>query len=159
MEFVAIIWLGLAIATGAAARWRGRDGFGWFLLAVIISPLLALILLIAFQPKRRGASKLCKFCRSEIDRHAVICPHCQSDISMTPLEISNHNAAVDGQLSGDDGSLTWRCRSAWAMLNALRTGLRRISAIGLSPLAVSDTREAQFVHVNCNSENCTSGDR
>jgi hypothetical protein len=38
-------------------------------------------------------------------------------------------------------------------------GAKTNSVIGPSPLTVFDTREAQFVHVNCNAENCISGDR
>src|SRR5262249_54460057 len=45
MEIV-IGWLIFAIIVGVAANARGRDGAGWFFLAVIISPLLALILVL-----------------------------------------------------------------------------------------------------------------
>jgi hypothetical protein len=42
---VAVIWLIFAIVVAAAANGRGRTGFGWFILAVVISPLLAGLLL------------------------------------------------------------------------------------------------------------------
>jgi len=45
MEGLIFFWFGLAIAIGIFASNRGRSVFGWFLLACIISPLLALILL------------------------------------------------------------------------------------------------------------------
>jgi hypothetical protein len=80
MELLAILWLGLAIATGAAARSRGRNPVGWFLLAVIFSPLLALILLMSFQSRPAGPMKVCQFCRSEVPLDAVVCAHCQRDI-------------------------------------------------------------------------------
>jgi hypothetical protein len=48
--FIALFWFFLAIATGYAAKSRNRDGFGWFLLALLISPVIALLLLIAFRP-------------------------------------------------------------------------------------------------------------
>jgi hypothetical protein len=42
-----IIWLGFAIAVGMAATRRyGRSGVGWFVLSVLISPLLGFFLLI-----------------------------------------------------------------------------------------------------------------
>lgn len=53
MEFIFLFWLVLAVAVGAAANARGRSGIGWFILAVLISPVLALIFLIAL-PSRRG---------------------------------------------------------------------------------------------------------
>jgi hypothetical protein len=46
MEYV-FFWIVLAIIVGVAANTRGRNGFGWFLLAVVISPLFAGLLLLA----------------------------------------------------------------------------------------------------------------
>jgi ABC-type sulfate transport system permease component len=45
---VVVVYLIISIAVGSAAKARGRDGFGWFLLSLIVSPILALLLLIAF---------------------------------------------------------------------------------------------------------------
>jgi phosphotransferase system glucose/maltose/N-acetylglucosamine-specific IIC component len=45
---VAVLWIGIAIAVGSAANARGRSGGGWFLLALIFSPIIALLFLIAF---------------------------------------------------------------------------------------------------------------
>ena len=47
-SFLFLIWIALSVAVGAAANARGRNGFGWFLLAIFISPLLALLFLVAF---------------------------------------------------------------------------------------------------------------
>ena len=46
---IAIFWCLFAIAVGVAANARGRDGVGWFLLALIISPLVALLLVLVMQ--------------------------------------------------------------------------------------------------------------
>ena len=40
-------WLLFSGIVGVAANARGRTGIGWFLLSVIVSPLLALILVLA----------------------------------------------------------------------------------------------------------------
>ncbi len=53
---LAFLWLGLAIIVGVAANTRGRDGFGWFALAVIISPLLAGLLVLALPNNYSGSS-------------------------------------------------------------------------------------------------------
>lgn len=45
MEII-LVWLVFAIVVGIAANSRGRSGFGWFILAAIISPLIALILVL-----------------------------------------------------------------------------------------------------------------
>lgn len=40
---IALFWLIFATAVGVIASERGRSGFGWFLLALLISPLIAVI--------------------------------------------------------------------------------------------------------------------
>jgi hypothetical protein len=46
MELFAI-WLVFAVLVGIAANARGRSGFGWFILAVIISPLIGILFVLA----------------------------------------------------------------------------------------------------------------
>ena len=46
MEYV-FFWIVFAVIVGVAANTRGRSGLGWFALAVIISPLLSGLLLLA----------------------------------------------------------------------------------------------------------------
>jgi hypothetical protein len=48
------LWLLLSIIVGAAARARGRDPGAWFILAVVVSPLLAVLLLIAFPVREKS---------------------------------------------------------------------------------------------------------
>lgn len=49
-----LFWLILSIVAGVFAGSKNRSGFGWFLLSVIVSPIITLILL-AILP-RRGTS-------------------------------------------------------------------------------------------------------
>jgi hypothetical protein len=44
MEVIFVFWLLCAVGVGAIASSKGRSGVGWFFLAVIISPLIALII-------------------------------------------------------------------------------------------------------------------
>jgi hypothetical protein len=46
MIFV-VVWLLFSGIVGVAAKARGRTGIGWFLISLIISPLFALILVLA----------------------------------------------------------------------------------------------------------------
>lgn len=50
MEFI-VLWIALAIVVGVAANTRGRSGGGWFLLALIISPLVAGLPVLALPSK------------------------------------------------------------------------------------------------------------
>lgn len=91
------LWFGLAVAVGVlAAKW-GRSGFGWFLLACFISPLLAgIFLLIAGNAKARVLSDEagrpitpdthvhCPDCRELVRKDARKCKHCQS--ALVPQE-------------------------------------------------------------------------
>ena len=50
---IVFFWVCFAIIVGVAANTRGRSGLGWFLLAVIISPLLAGLFVLAL-PRLEG---------------------------------------------------------------------------------------------------------
>jgi hypothetical protein len=51
-----VFWLALAIMVGVAANARRRSGGGWFVLAMLVSPLIALLFLIAFPMRATAAS-------------------------------------------------------------------------------------------------------
>lgn len=88
-----LAWFGLSVLVGVIAVRRGRFGFGWFLLAMMISPLLAglLVLVLADQsdddPQATafGAAEgrispethvRCPDCRELVRRDARKCKHC-----------------------------------------------------------------------------------
>lgn len=83
MEF-GFIWFGLALVVGIYAARRGRSGTGWFLLAVLISPLIAGLLCLALGPKASAADAgpspdthvKCPDCRELVLRDARKCKHC-----------------------------------------------------------------------------------
>jgi len=55
MEFV-FFYLGLSAVVGVVAQCRrNRNGVGWFLLSLLISPLLAGLLVLALQPRISNA--------------------------------------------------------------------------------------------------------
>jgi hypothetical protein len=97
-------WFVLAIVVGVSANLRGRSGPGWFLLAVVISPLIAGLFLIAAPRIEKGPQteakpeskqnltewlsgtpttpehKRCPYCDEAIRRQAVVCKHCGRDL-------------------------------------------------------------------------------
>ena len=45
--YVVLFWIGLCIVVAVAANTRGRSPMGWFLCAMLISPLIGGLLLLA----------------------------------------------------------------------------------------------------------------
>ena len=57
MEWV-LFWLMFAIVVGIIANSRNRSGFGWFLLSVLITPVLALILVLCLPRPGSGRNQI-----------------------------------------------------------------------------------------------------
>jgi hypothetical protein len=66
--------LALAVAL-LASREFGRSAIGWFVLALILTPLAGLLLFM-LQPRRRP----CPFCAESIQPSAVVCRFCGRDV-------------------------------------------------------------------------------
>lgn len=88
MEF-AIFWLIFAIICGIFAAQRGRSGFGYFLLSMIISPLLCFLLIAVLGPKHpaqeiiRPTSEThvkCPDCAEFVLKEAKKCKHCGANL-------------------------------------------------------------------------------
>lgn len=121
METV-FLWVIFSFVIGVAADGRGRSGIGWFVLSLIISPVLTLIL-IALLPKKtadaatitRPASrktKRCPLCAEDILAEAIKCKHCGADISATsePSPSPLANPVADLALHGityDEGKFVY----------------------------------------------------
>lgn len=81
---VVFFWFFLAVVVGIYAARRGRSGIGWFLLAALLSPLLAGLLCLALGPKAGAAGAKpspdthvkCPECRELVLRDARKCKHC-----------------------------------------------------------------------------------
>jgi len=81
----AFFWFIFAVIVGiAASARRSRDGLAWFLLALIISPLLAGLLVLALpdlaEQRAREDSRACPFCAEAVKQEAVVCKHCGRDL-------------------------------------------------------------------------------
>lgn len=75
-EIPLVLYLILVVLVGVwAGRWN-RTGFLWGLLALIVSPpIAALVLLIVGDNRPR-----CPACRTPVDPLATVCPHCRTPI-------------------------------------------------------------------------------
>lgn len=90
---IAIFWILFAVAVGIFASNKGRSGFGWFVLSLVISPLLGIIFCAVSKDLSPGAKasapslsthRKCPACAELILPEAVICKHCQSPVKADP---------------------------------------------------------------------------
>ena len=84
-----IVWLVLAILVGVFANNKGRSGVGFFLLAVLLSPLIGLVIALLVSPNEKaleseaianGGLKKCPHCAELVKEEANLCKHCQSPL-------------------------------------------------------------------------------
>jgi hypothetical protein len=83
-----LIWLFLALIVGVAADRRGRMGFGWFMLAVMLSPFIAGLLLLAMRnladEPDLTTHRRCPDCAELVLRAARVCKHCGRQLEESP---------------------------------------------------------------------------
>jgi hypothetical protein len=100
MEWL-LAWTLLSIGVGIAAKSRGRLGFAWFVIAMLITPVLALIFLVVMRqlaPDGQAAAFLqresavtaethtrCPDCRELVRRDARKCRHCGAALAPQQL--------------------------------------------------------------------------
>ena len=80
MQIGAGLYILLALAIGIlASREFGRSGVGWFLLALLLTPLVGLLLFLLPHPRKR-----CPYCAELIQAKASICRFCGRSVPPVP---------------------------------------------------------------------------
>lgn len=108
MEII-LLWFGLAIVTALIASSKGRNPIGWFLLAVVISGLLALIL-VALLPSLKPTvvhiapaeprlnpedAKSCPRCAETVKKAAKVCRYCNYEFTIEEIKEANEQPLFD----------------------------------------------------------------
>ncbi len=83
MTSYVIVWIVASVAVGLYASGRGRGSGNWFLIALVLSPLLALLLCAASKNLKADAEKpsdlthaRCPACAEYVLPTANTCKHC-----------------------------------------------------------------------------------
>lgn len=130
MEFV-VGWLVLSVVVGVVASARGRSGFGYFLLAAVLSPLVGLVLALAlpakFQPVAADPDRptpethvRCPDCRELVRADARKCKHCGA--ALVPRELQAAKVApAPAQVMDRAASVAMRMPDKGMVLVALVT--------------------------------------
>lgn len=92
-----LIWVALSGVAGVIAAKKGRSPGGFFLLALLLSPLVGILAaIVASENKARteeeqihaGQARRCPFCAELVRAEAVLCKHCGRSLESRERELT-----------------------------------------------------------------------
>jgi len=97
MVTVAFFWLAGSVITGMAAAARGRSGAAWFFLALLITPLLALIAVLVIPAIAPGQSIRERISSWAVGESEVRCPACREIVRSDAIKCKHCGTTLDPQ--------------------------------------------------------------
>jgi hypothetical protein len=83
---LSIFWIMPAWVVAVVAESRGRIGWGWLVIAMVITPVIAFFVLWAMPRVVPGMkTKTCPACAEDVKEAARICRFCQHDFEAAGL--------------------------------------------------------------------------
>ena len=102
--FIFILWFFLSIIAGVIANNKGRSGFGFFSLSVILSPLIGIIAALLAKENINhvekikilsGEHKKCPYCAELIKKEAKVCRYCNRELVKTTGSVGKYDSYDD----------------------------------------------------------------
>jgi hypothetical protein len=97
MFYLIFIWIVCGAISGAIANGKGNSFILWFIVGLFLGPIGIIAALIS------GSAYKCPACRKGVDKEAVKCPYCQTDIKEAKEKLlKEHDGTIDGILNSSD---------------------------------------------------------